>query len=58
MNKTIFQQTYSGESLSDIDRDVSEAVNAQYNEAMADIPTDEHGFQQGTFTVTIEWKPE
>lgn len=54
----IFQKTYDGESIVDLYRDVSEAVQEKYNPALAQIPTDEHGFQKGTFKVTIEWSPE
>ena len=54
----IFSQVYSGESLYDLDRDVSEAISSEYNPKAAAVPVDEHGFQKGTFKVTIEWTPE
>lgn len=54
----IFKQTYSGESLCDVDRDVSEAFSSDYNPRAGLIPVDEHGFQRGTFTVTIEWEDD
>lgn len=53
--KTVFEKTYSAEELADVDRDICEAWD---NPAVADIPTDEHGFQEGSFKVTIVWMPE
>lgn len=55
---TIFQKNYDGESLYDVYRDVIEAFEEAYNPTVAAIPKDEHGFQKGTFTVKVEWKPE
>lgn len=52
---TIFQQTYCGESIVDLDRDISEMLDADYNPAAAQIPVNELGFHKGTFTVTVEW---
>lgn len=54
----IFKKEYDGESLYDLDRDVAEAVDETYNDAIKDIPTDEYGMHLGTFKVTIEWSPE
>lgn len=54
----IFKKEYDGESLYDLGRDVSEAIIEDYNPVLSDIPTDEHGFQTGTFEVTITWKPD
>lgn len=54
----IFKKEYDGESLYDLDRDVAEAVDETHNYSIKDIPKDEHGFQTGTFKVTIEWFPE
>lgn len=51
----IFNKHYGGESLYDIDRDVSEALDEEYNSALASIPKDESGFQTGTFRVSIVW---
>ena len=51
----IFEQTYSGEEICDIGRDVCEAFEADYNPIVAKIPSDEYGFQEGTFRITIEW---
>lgn len=53
----IFKKEYDGESLYDLERDVVEALMEEYNSVIGEIPTDEHGFQQGTFEVTITWKP-
>ena len=54
----LFQHEYDGESIVDVDRDVSEAFSSDFNPAAAEIPVDEYGFQKGKFTVTIEWVPE
>lgn len=56
MEKIIFEQTYSDESLVDLGRDVQEAVDGDYNEFLKFLPKDEHGFRKGTFRVTISWK--
>lgn len=53
--KIIFEKQYDSESLFDLTRDMYEAINPEYNEKINEIPTDEHGFQLGTFTVTITW---
>lgn len=51
----ILEKEYDGESLYDLERDVSEALIAEYNPVIMDIPQDEYGIQYGTFKVTIEW---
>jgi hypothetical protein len=52
----IFEKHYDGESLCDLGRDMDEAVSEEYNDKMRQLPVDEHGFPQGIFTVTIEWR--
>lgn len=54
----IFKQKYSGESIVDVDRDVSEAFQNDFNPAVREVPSDEHGFHKGTFTVTITWEAD
>lgn len=56
--KSLFEEVYSGESIVDIYRDVSEAVDGRMNPLMAEVPQDEHGFAKGTFTVSIVWTPD
>ena len=56
--QTIFEQSYDGESIVDSFRDIPEAFNAGYNDLVLDIPTDEHGFMNGDFTITIKWNPK
>lgn len=51
----LFEKEYDGESIVDMFRDVSESVDSEYNPIVGTIPTDEHGFQKGSFKVTIEW---
>ena len=58
MSKTIFEKTYDGESIVDAFRDVSEAFDARFTPEVADIPTDEYGFQQGSFKITITWSED
>lgn len=50
-----FEKLYDGESIYDVQRDVIESFDAKFNPIVKDIPQDEHGFQLGTFRVTIEW---
>ena len=54
----IFEKKYDGESIYDTQRDVFEAFDSKFNPMARDIPQDEYGFQQGTFTVKIEWSAE
>ncbi len=51
---TIFEKDYDGESLYDLERDVSESFNEDYNPVLTEIPTDGYGFQTGTFKVKIQ----
>lgn len=46
----IFEKTYDGESIVDIEQDIYESINENY-----DLPMDENNFNTGTFKVTIEW---
>lgn len=54
----IFEKQYDGESLCDLGRDIAESVDETYNEIVKEIPSDEHGFQLGTFRVTVTWSAE
>jgi len=54
----IFKQEYDGESIYDVDRDVSEAFDSKFNPIVGTIPTDEHYIQKGTFTILITWSDE
>lgn len=56
--KTIFAKEYDGESLYDLGRDIHEAFDEKFNPDVSNIPQDEHGFHEGSFIVTIQWKPE
>jgi hypothetical protein len=51
----VFEKSYDGESIVDIYRDVAEAVSAEYNPVMDQIPIDQYGFSTGRFRVVIEW---
>ena len=53
----IFKKEYDGESVVDMERDVFESLNPDFNELAVQIPQDQHGFHEGTFTVTLSWKP-
>lgn len=55
LKHTLFTREYSSEELSDVERDVSEALSEEYNLFVDNIPRDKHGFHTGTFVVTIEW---
>lgn len=54
----LFRKEYDGEMLYDLSRDVMESLDPDFNEMAEKIPVDEHGFQKGTFRVTIEWIAE
>lgn len=54
----IFKKEYDGESIVDIDRDISELMIADYNPNIGHIPTDKYGLHKGIFTVTVIWKDE
>lgn len=56
--KTLFVNTYDGESIVDASRDFSEALLAEFNPAVAELPVDQYGFTQGKFKVVIEWCEE
>lgn len=59
MTETVlFIKEYNGESLYDLERDVSEAICEDYNEAMEALPVDEKGFTKGNFKVSITWREE
>ena len=54
----IFSKQYDGESIVDLNRDVSEAFDERFNNIVRSVPKDEYCIHQGTFTVTITWSPE
>lgn len=49
--RTLLSASYSAEGVSDIERDVSEAIDE------ADVPKDEDGFFTGTFHIQVTWRP-
>ncbi len=57
MGKVIFDKEYDAESLYDLGRDIHECFDHRFNPSVKDIPVDEHGFQQGTFVVSVNWIP-
>lgn len=58
MTIELFKQEYDGESLYDLERDIGEAFDVQYNPKAKDIPVDEHGLHKGTFVVTVVWNDD
>lgn len=58
MKLTLFTKEYDGESIVDVGRDVFECFDERFNPTAAQIPSDEHGFHRGIFTVTVEWRQE
>lgn len=54
----LFKKEYDGESLYDLERDVTEAVQEDFNALVAIIPPREDGTMRGTFKVTIEWEDD
>jgi len=51
----VFDKTYDGESLCDLERDVVESLDSRYNPIVDQIPQDKHGISKGVFKVTITW---
>jgi hypothetical protein len=51
----IFTKEYSDEELYDVERDVMEALQEEYNPIVGNIPKDRDGFRTGTFVVSIDW---
>lgn len=51
----IFTREYTDEELYDLERDVTEALQEEYNPIVSNLPKDKHGFRTGTFVVSIEW---
>lgn len=56
----LMRKWYDGESIVDMDRDVSEATNGDYNLKAQMIPEmkDSPGFWAGQFVVDITWVPD
>lgn len=54
----LLHKSYDGESIYDATRDFDEAFDESLTEQVKAIPVDEHGFQQGKFTVNVAWSPE
>jgi hypothetical protein len=52
----LFKKEYDGESIYDVERDVFEAFQSDYNSLVHAIPMDDGGIMKGTFKVTIEWE--
>lgn len=54
----ILEKTYDGESIVDLQRDVLEMFNEEFDPTIATIPKDEYGFHKGSFKVKVEWVSE
>ena len=52
----IFSKKYCAEELSDLERDISEAMDERFTPAIKDIPVDGHCFMKGEFVVSIRWE--
>lgn len=52
----IFEKQYYSDTLIDLEQDVYETLNSISNDNLETIPSDEYGFLEGVFTVTITWK--
>jgi len=48
--KILLEKFYCAEEVSDMEEDIYSSIQ------VADIPTDEHGFNKGVFEVTLVWK--
>jgi len=54
----IFHKQYDGESMVDLDRDITEAFDSRFNPQSKIITADEYGLFKGTFNVTITWNDD
>ena len=54
----VFNKNYRGEHLCDVDRDVSEAFDEDFNTLLKRIPQDGYGFLCGRFDIKITWQKE
>ena len=52
----IFKKEYCAEQLCDVERDVSECFEPDFNPIVKNIPVGKDGFTEGTYTITIEWE--
>lgn len=55
---TVFSKRYGGEDINDLERDVSEAFDPDYNPTAAVVTKDKHGFVDGKVVVTMIWVPD
>jgi hypothetical protein len=53
----LLNKEYDGESLSDINRDVTECFDTRFSPDVIEIPVDEHNLPKGIFKVVITWVP-
>lgn len=51
----LLDKKYDGESIVDMYRDVAESVDDDFTPEAKKIPSDEYGFHQGEFRVTVTW---
>lgn len=54
--ETIFQKEYSGDSISDLGRDIHECFDPSFNDKAGVLDSDEHGFINGTISVYVSYK--
>lgn len=54
MSKVLLDKNYSVDDLSDMERDMYEALDSAYTPEAAEIPDD----ASGTFRVQITWTPD
>ena len=48
---TLLSKIYDGETIIDVDEDITDAVNS------SSLPVDEYGFVDGEFVVTVKFIP-
>jgi hypothetical protein len=54
----LFEKSYDGRSLIDVDVDVLDSLNNSLNPLAKQIPLDEYFFYTGKFTVSVSWEPD
>lgn len=54
----VYKQQYSGEEICDMERDISEMFDRDFNPLIDEIPVDDNYIHEGVFEITVTWKPE
>ena len=53
---TLLERDYDGEGIVDIERDIIEALDTNYNQQAHRIALDEWNIPKGTFKLSLKWE--